>query len=64
MLKKILINYFIDFSRLGMDFLNKSRIYVMGFIDKNGCLYNKLSDMGKNGFSIKCVLRINFTKIL
>lgn len=47
MLKKILINYFIDFSRLGMDFLNKSRIYVMGFIDKNGCLYNKLSDMGK-----------------
>lgn len=47
MLKKILINYFIDFSRLGMDFLNKSGIYVMGFIDKNGCLYNKLSDMGK-----------------
>jgi len=41
------INYFIDFSILGMDFLNKSRIYVMGFIDKNGCLYNKLSDMGK-----------------
>jgi hypothetical protein len=47
MLKKILINYFIDFSRLGMDFLNKSRIYAKGFIDKNGCLYNKLSDMGK-----------------
>ena len=27
--------------------VDKSRIYVMGFIDKNGCLYNKLSDMGK-----------------